>query len=191
MKLLLELLLNERYVNLLTPTDKEKYVDVVWDMMQQAYKPIGGFKSATSKDDLIQDTNLWKLVKRGDKIVSAAIYKDKNGRKSIAIATDGTLQGKSDLVKMKSDDIRLHRSWCESSGKAESFLKRLGAKPVSNKFAAKLTGKEILGYDVDGIHYTRLIQGEPHVKGIYGFPHLTDEMKDELKQEKIALNHPE
>ena len=191
MELLLELILLERYVNLFTPTDKEQYVDTVWDMLDQAYKPVGGFKSATSKDDLIQDSNLWKLVKRGDKIVSVAIYKDKNGRKSIAMATDGTVQGKKDLIKLKSDDIKLHRSWCEASDKAESFLKRLGAVPVSSKYAAKLTGKEILGYDVDGVHYTRLIQGEPHVKGIYGFPHITDDVKDELKQEKIALNKPE
>lgn len=184
---LLEITLLEHYVNLLTREDKEKYVDQVWDMLQKAYEPIGGFKSAADKDDLI-GSSIWKLIRKGGKIVSVAIYKDQFGRKSIAIATDGTPEGKAELIKLKSEDFKLQRAWCEASGKAETLLVKTGAKPLSNKLAAKLTRKEILGYDVDGVHYTRLIQGEPHVKAIYGFPEMTDEMKAELEKNDLELN---
>lgn len=177
---MMEILL-EHYVNLFSREEKEKYIDEIWDMLQKAYAPIGGFKSALSKDALIDESNLWKIVRRKGKVVSVSIYKDAHGRKSIAVATDGTEQGKSDLLKVKIDDTNLKRAWCEASGKVESLMKKANAKPISSRYAAKLTGKEILGYDVDGIHYTRLISGVPHLKAIYGFPKLTKEMEDELK----------
>lgn len=182
-----EIILLEHYVNLLTTEEKEKYVDQVWDMLQKAYAPIGGFKSASSKEELISDSNLWKLVRRGGKIVTVMIYKDKHGRKSIACATDGTDQGKADLMKTKDDDSRLRRAWAEVSGAVERIMIKTKATPVPNKYAAKLTGKEILGYDVDGVHYTRLIAGEPHVKAIYGYPEITPEIEKELEQNKIEL----
>lgn len=40
-----EIILLEHYVNLLTRAEKEKYADEVWDMLQKAYEPIGGFYS--------------------------------------------------------------------------------------------------------------------------------------------------
>lgn len=183
---LLEIALFEHYVNLHTPEEKQKLVDEVWEMLEKAYAPAGGFKSASSKDDLVHNSSLWKLVRRAGKIVSVVIYKDQHGRKSIAIATDGSEQGKKDLYKLKLDDLRLQRSWCEASGKIEAIIIKLGGKPLSNKFAEMLTGKKILGYDVDGIHYTRLIAGEPHSKVIFGFPELSD-----TEKEKIENSHPE
>ena len=188
---LLEIALFEHVVNLHTTEDKEKYIDAVWDMLQAAYAGIGGFKSATSKEDLIQNTSIWKLVRRGGKLVSVGIYRDLHGRKSIAIATDGTMQGKKDIMKLKDDDLKLQRAWCECSGAAEALMKRAKAVPLDNKLAAKLTGKEIIGYDVDGVHYTRLIQGEPHVKVIYGFPQISDELKAELAKSNLFLNKAE
>lgn len=186
-----EIALFEHVVNLHTSEEKEKYIDEVWDMLQKAYAGIGGFKSATSKEDLIQNSSIWKLVRRNKKLVSVGIYRDLHGRKSIAIATDGTIQGKKDLMKVRDDDIKLQRSWCECSGAVESLMKKIKAIPLDNKLAAKLTGKEIIGYDIDGVHYTRLIQGEPHVKVLYGFPKIDDELKAELAKSNLFLNKVE
>jgi hypothetical protein len=178
----------EHFVNLIEPDEKRKYADVVWDMLQQAYSAVGGFKSATSKEDLIQDSFLWKLSRRNGKIVSVKIYKDQYGRKAIGMATDNSPQGKSDLAKIASEDVKLRRFWAELSGPAEKFYVKHGALPLSSKFAEKLTRKEILGYDVDGIHYTRLIAGEPKLKAIYGFPEISDELKKEIeKDDRIEL----
>jgi hypothetical protein len=67
-------------------------------------------------------------------------------------------------------------------------MKKMGAKPLSNKFAAALTGKEILELNPDGFHYTRLIQGEPHEKIIYGTINLTPELSKTLAAQGIELH---
>jgi hypothetical protein len=183
-----ESLLVEHYVNLIEPNEKRKYADEVWDMLQKAYEPVGGFKSANSPEHLVDDSHLWKLVRRSGKIVSVIIYKDQNGRKLIGMATDGSSQGKKDASKIASEDAKLRRSWAEASGPAEKFLLKNGAIPIPAKFAKQLTGKEILGYDIDGIHYTRLIGGEPKSKAIYGFPRVSKELEADLHKHRIELH---
>jgi hypothetical protein len=184
---ILETLLLEHYVNLIDSEEKRKYVEEVWDMLQRAYEPVGGFKSANSPEHLIDDSHLWKLVRRDGKIVSVIIYKDQNGRKLIGMATDGSVQGKKDLSKIASEDTKLRRSWAEASGPAEKFLLKHGAIPIPAKFAKQLTGKELLGYDVDGVHYTRLIAGELKTKAIYGFPQVSKELEADLHKHHIEL----
>src|ERR1700741_3909740 len=148
--------LTEHIVNLLTPQDKQKYAIVVWDLLQQSYAPAGGFHSAASPEELITKSGLWKLMRRDGKITVAAIYRDQNGRKSIAAGTDGSQQGKKDYMAIKNADVSMNRAWAEVSGAPEKILLRSGAKPIPAKFAPLLTGKEIVEYNPDGFHYTRL-----------------------------------
>jgi hypothetical protein len=115
------------------------------------------------------------------------IYKNQHGRKLIGLATDQSRQGKTDLAKIAQDDHQLRRSWAEVSGKAETLIVKIGGKPLSHKLAKQLTGKEILGYDVDGIHYSRLIGGELKHKAIYGFPKLSAEQEELLKKNEIQV----
>ena len=89
---------------------------------------------------------------------------------------------------MKGADIKTRRSWSEVSHKIEALLGKSGAKPVPNKFAAMLTGKKILELNPDGYHYTRLIQGEPFEKVIYGFIDLSPEGEAELEHNGISLH---
>jgi hypothetical protein len=134
-------------------------------------------------------------VQRGDTITALGIYKPvakTNNMKSIAAATEteldpdtnkyvATAQGKKDLMMIKSEDIRLNRSWVEVSGPAEKLMLKMGAKPVPNKFAEFLTSKKLLELNSDGFHYTRLIQGEPHEKLIVGFINLSPEGEAQLR----------
>jgi predicted ATP-dependent protease len=76
-KLLPKSILVERYITLIKPEDRTQYVDLVWDMLQQTYKKLGGFKSARDKEDLIADSSIWKMVRKNGKIVAVSIYKDK------------------------------------------------------------------------------------------------------------------
>jgi hypothetical protein len=59
------------------------------------------------------------------------LYRDKNGRKSVASGTNGTSTGKAELAKMIQDDTRLNRSYSEIS-------------PNVYQFAQKAIGKELL-----------------------------------------------
>lgn len=113
--------INENYKNFIGPDsrkDREQWVDQAWDIVQKSYAHIGGIKGSgfKSKQDMIDNIPFWKIYTKGDKLVAASFYKDKGGRKSIAIATDG-----SDLGKKIVGDIfkaSLGVSYGEKSGPA-------------------------------------------------------------------------
>ena len=165
--------LNEHFVTLTNNNDMYKYIDIVWDMLQNAYKNIGGFLTAKTKDDLIKKSSLWKLVRKSGNIVAVAIYTSKNGgRKLIAVATDGTSVGKSALYSIIKEDIKMmnqREAWAETSDAMEYLYNKFGGVVVPSKYVQDiLKNKEISNQKDDG-HYTRYIMGEPHEKIIYGW----------------------
>lgn len=182
-------ILLERVYNAFTSTDKMKYADQVWAVLQQSYSKLrGGFGTASSLEELIEKSGLWKVVVRDGKVSAVNIYKDQHGRKSIASGTDGTPQGKKDFMMIKNEDVKFNRAWVEVSDAPEKILARMGAKPIPSKFAGPLTGKEILDYNSDGYHYTRLIAGEPHEKIIYGIVNLDPKLEEKLRNAGISTH---
>lgn len=181
-------ILIERVVNLFQPDDQMKYADQVWDILQKSYVKAGGFHSANDIQDLIAKTNMWKLVVRNGKVTAVNLYRDLHGRKSIAAGTDGTLQGKKDYMMVKDADIKYRRSWAEVSGAPERLASKAGMRPIPAKFAAMLTGKEIIEYNDDGVHYTRMISGHPHEKIIYGSIQLTPDTILKLTQAGVDFH---
>ena len=161
-------LLLERYVNITDSADKRKYGQLVWDMLQTSYEDIGGYKGASSIEELIETSSLWKLVRRNGKIVAISLYKDFKGRKGIGAGSDGSEEGKKALYDLWAEDLKLNRAWTEVSGKTEHIKLKQGFKPIPNKYAAEILNKEILNLNPDGIHYTRLISGVPYEKVIVG-----------------------
>lgn len=182
-------LLTERVHNAIGESSKLKYAPQVWEILQSSYSKLpGGFGTASSVEELIEKSGLWKIVVRDNNVTAVNIYKDTHGRKSIASGTDGTVQGKKDFMMLKDADIKYKRAWAEVSAAPERILSKLGAKPIPAKFASLLTGKEILEYNDDGFHYTRLIAGEPHEKVIYGVVNLNPELEQKLQNSGIDLN---
>lgn len=191
----------ERILNLHTPEQKAKYADQVWDLLQKAYQKAGGFKSAVNKEELISNPGYWKIAKRGDKITAVNLYRKVPQSNTFKIYASGaeaeldpekqeyraTEQGKRDYMAIKKADVTQKRSWAEVSGAPETFAKRLGAQPIPNKYAAYLTGKEILELSPDGYHYTRLIMGEPHEKIIYGFIGLSPDQEKALENNGLDI----
>ena len=161
-------LLLERFVNLHNPEQMSKYIDVVWQILQDSYAEIGGFKSATDKEDLMRKAGLIKLVTKDGRVVAVKVYKDELGRKSIAGGTDGSNEGKKWFMKICEEDIKLNRSWGEVSGKMEHIMLKRGSVPIPSSMVAYILGKPIHSYDPDGYHYTREIQGELHTKLMIG-----------------------
>lgn len=186
--LLSESILTERVVNLFNPADKAKYAGPVWDILQASYKEAGGFHSASSPEELIQKSGLWKMIVRDGEVTAIGIYKDQDGRKSIASGTNGTRQGSKDYRMLKNEDVKFKRAWAEVSGKPEAMMVKSGLTPLSNKFAAVLTGKEILELNPDGVHYTRLINGNPYEKVIYGSVKMSPETLQKLEAAGVSMN---
>jgi len=153
-------LILERFVNLFKKEDIEPYIEDIWNIMQRTYEPIGGFKTANSPEELLNKISFAKLVRKNDKIVAAALYKDKYGRKAIAAGSDGSEEGIKMVKQIIYEDVKMNRSWGEFSGKAESLLLKYGGVPIPNDMVEDILGKEIESKDKDGFHYTRMINGE-------------------------------
>lgn len=121
--------LSETYLNYHeADTDKKAaHADHVYSMVQKAYEPIGGIhgNGFKSPEDMSKNIHMWKLHKKEGKVVAAALYKKTaQGRKRVAVASDGTPEGKKALGKMMSDDYTRHRAHSEASGPSLKFLKK-------------------------------------------------------------------
>jgi hypothetical protein len=96
-------ILNEGFVNLIGQTNNEarkKYAPQVWDLLQKAYQKIGGIAGSgfASQEDMIINIPFWKLYLEGEQVKAVAMYKDKGGRKLVAVATDQSKKGLSVLA---------------------------------------------------------------------------------------------
>lgn len=128
--------LEERYINLIHDDPrKHQYKDEVHSLLTKAYEKIGGIHGSGFKDpdDMVKNIHMWKLAKKDGKVVAAALYKDKDGRKSVAVATNGTEEGKKHLAHIAKHDLINNRSYSEKSGPSLSFTKKsLGSDIVKH-----------------------------------------------------------
>lgn len=179
--------LAERFVNALAPGDKEKYKDKVFSLLQSSYAAIGGLKGSgfRNADDMVKNIPMWKMVRRNGEIVAVAMYKDKNGRKRVAVGSNGTQEGKDGVASIFKEDFS--RAYFEISEKSLAFhVKILGydflkkyATPVS--MVKGITGDETYPIEADDkeaakhpqlkqYFYRREIGGHLHTKLLVGSP---------------------
>lgn len=179
-------ILVERFVNLLgDDPEKDKYVDVVWDMITKSYARIGGIqgKGFSTKEDLINNIPFWKLVRKDGDIVAGAFYRDKEGRKRVAVATNGTDTGKVALASIMANDF--DRAYFEVSDPSLGFMvKQVGLDFVqgyarSVEQAQQISGDELQAPPANDPHvvkypslannfYQRDIGGHMHTKIMLG-----------------------
>lgn len=180
--------LSERYVNAFKIDDKDQYKDEVFKLLTDSYASIGGLKGNGFRDadDMVKSIPMWKMVRRGDKIVAVAMYKDKNGRKRVAVGSDGTEQGKAGVASIFKEDFS--RAHFEISERSLGFhVKLLGYDHIKS-FAIKpdkvseTTGEEIrFPVDADDVEvkrhpqlkeffYQRKVGAHWHTKILLGTP---------------------
>lgn len=178
--------LTERYKNLIGEDPvKDQYKDVVFAMLQKSYAPIGGIHGSGFRNpgDMVKNIPFWKLVMRDGQIVAGAFYKDKGGRKRVAIATDGSPEGKTGLQGILREDYQ--RAYFEISDRSLSFqakllgydfLKRFAKTPAQ---AAAISGDPVSPVPSDDpevtrhpplapYFYQRVIGGKLHTKIMFG-----------------------
>lgn len=122
-------LINETVLNLIHGRHEEemhKHKHEVYNLLQHAYSKIGGIHGSgfESPDHMVSKISMWKLHRHEGKIVAAALYKNKNGRKRVAVATDGSDHGKKALGHIMHGDTTKNRAWGEQSGASLSFNKK-------------------------------------------------------------------
>ncbi len=181
--------ISENYKNLFTAAEKRKYADEAYAQVIASYKAIGGIHGSgfDSVEDFIENIPFWKLSIKDGKIIAGAYYKDKGGRKRIAVSSDGTKEGKIALAKTMIDDLAQGRSYGEASGPSLSFLvKKIGYDEVK-KYAIPIEKiSKVLRVPVEpapkddpdvvnhpalkDYFYQREIGGELHTKIAVGTP---------------------
>ena len=179
--------LTETFLNLFSSPDKMKHKDEVFALLQASYAPIGGLKGAgfNSPDDMVQNVPFWKLIRKSSKIVAVAMYKDKYGRKRVAVGSDGSPEGKAAVASIFKADFS--RAYFEISSRSLNFhVKILGYDFIKNyafkpEDVAKITGDEISAPPVNDsevkthpplkdFFYQREIGGSKHTKILLGTP---------------------
>lgn len=157
--------------------DFGKYKNNIWRILQRSYKPLGGFKSYTSANEMAGRISMAILCVKKGRIVACAIYRDDlGGQKLNGCGTvDGSLQSKELLRGVIKDDIENLQKyhWVEVSPPLERWFKEEGGNPIPSKMAPNLLhkSKSKITEVGDGIHYTRQIgkDGDIATKAIYGF----------------------
>lgn len=157
---------------------REQHRTEIHNLLRNAYKDIGGYgghvHGSKAESDAIHkdiDNSMIKATKRDGKITAVNLYKKQFGRKSIAVATDGTQQGKQDFLKTKIEDNEFKRAWGEVSGKSETIARKINTPIISSSRAQELLNKNVTRHD-DSEHYTREIGGQPHRKIMVGYPKI-------------------
>lgn len=150
MELTFEKYLSERYVNVLSVDDKERNKETVFKLLTDSYASIGGLKGNgfRSPDDMVKNIPMWKMVRRNGKIVAVAMYKDKNGRKRVAVGSDGTQEGKAAVASIFKEDFA--RAYFEISERSLGFhVKILGYDFIKSNAVKPENVKGITGDDVE------------------------------------------
>lgn len=182
--------LAEGYKNLSTADDKQKYAEEAYAQLVRSYKKVGGLAGAGFKDvqDFIENIPFWKLrLGKDGHIIAAAYYKDKAGRKRVAVSSDGSREGLKSVVDAMLSDLSQGRSYGEGSSASLSFLvKQIGYDEVLKhaitpaKFA-EISGDELRDVPEDDAEvrahpklkdffYQRIIGDEWHTKIALGTP---------------------
>jgi len=152
--MLINEVLSETYVNAVGTDDramatKKKYLKQVWNILQRSYASIGGIKGKGfgSPEEMLEFP-MWKMGVRNGKVHAVVIYKDNNGRKSVAMGTDGSEEGMwfiSDIAKQE-----ITRSYGEKSKAALGKVLKTFPFDVLKPFLAtpervqQITGKKVI-----------------------------------------------
>ena len=172
------LMINERFVTPIKKDDMKKWASQVWKLLNDAYKYCGGLKGMNSIEQLINETDIWKIVRRGNKVTAVVTYSTKRGgRKNCYMASSQDEQGKHDLFMIMKEDAKLldREAWCEASGKTVSVKLKNGWTPIPNYIAQYIMkDKKFDELCKDGFFYVRQIGNHKFHKimlGNYGGKH--------------------
>lgn len=110
--------LKEAFTNAVGERDravKEKYKQQVWDLLQKSYAAIGGIKGSgfSSADEMVDKIPMWKMIARNGVVHAVVLYKDKGGRKSVAMGSDGSDFARKHIASLA--PAELTRSYAEKS----------------------------------------------------------------------------
>ena len=159
----------------LTDKEKSKFSDEIFDLINNAYAPIGGnpnYQSPSDVDGSEGDAN-YLVIDFDDDPEFDAVIVDKtkpSGKKSAALGHDGSPAARSIAVNFAALMLKNKGHYIEVSGKLKDIMVAKGVPIVTDEETIRtaLKGKDIEMND-DGT-YQRSLGGEIHTKTMMGNP---------------------
>ena len=156
----------------------EKYLPLVWDMLEKSYENIGGLQSYRDYNDFKKKKHLLMVVRDFDNrdLLACAVFRRiGESLKMTAIGCNQEDDGKlaiQQIVQHTITELKLHY-WAEVSGAIERYFKRHNGYPMPNTIASKILGVSdnlVIPSKKDMVHYDRVIERdrEKFTKMIYG-----------------------
>lgn len=185
---------------IMNDTNDKSYIinnsNIIWNILQDSYQQIGGFKGYRSIKDMIKKSSEIWIGFYNNQIVAVAIFNDYlGGNKLVGIGTiNGDLhkQGSVCVKQMINHSIQQYDNWywAEVSGRIEYLFEHMNGYPIPNVYAEEILKKGVT-LSNDGIHYSRTIgnSDEPITKAIYGFKDkdLFDKIEKECFERHIQF----
>ena len=130
--------LDERYVNAIGDRDidlKNQYKKQVWDLLQSSYAKNGGLVGSgfQSMEMMVEKIPMWKMVINNGTVEAVVMYKDKGGRKSVAMGSTGSPYAKKAISNLF--PAELQRSYGEKSKSALGALMKIVPWSVLEPYA--------------------------------------------------------
>ena len=153
--------------------DMQRYIAQVWLILVDSYAQVNGGLHYDSPEELIDDTQRWRLVVRHGQVIAVTLFKAKRGWKLVAMATCRNQKERARIALKRLIQADLSRCWMELSERAEAFvLKHCGGHHfvVHASLAADLLGKPVKMQVAGGFHYQREVCGFLKSKVIVGTP---------------------
>ena len=167
----------EKITNLLSPEEKKFWAEPVYNLLQKAYADIGGLKGNGFRDinDMVQNIPFIKIYRISTEIKGVIAYKDKQGRKIVALGTDGSSEGRKFIISVFRDQLLQGKAYIEASNKCIRFIEKIFTPAELKCIIIKPdTAQQILPDDkiepIDDEEYARDIGGHMHPKKMLGKP---------------------
>ena len=156
----------------------EKYLPLVWEMLENSYEGIGGLKTYRGYSDFKEKKHLLMVVRdfnNQDLLACAVFRRIENSLKMTAIGCNQENDGKlalQQIIQHIISELELHY-WTEVSGAIEHYFKKHNGYPMPNTIASKILQipvNHIILSKKDMVHYDRVIgrDREKFTKMIYG-----------------------
>ena len=149
----------------------------LFDLIDNAYKPLGGHPNVQSPEDIKSAADLFTVIDLDDDPEHDAVALAKNragGIKHVGLGHDGSKPARSAAVNYKAKELKTQGNYVEVSGKLFDILKAKGVPVVDDEDTVRsiLKGKEIQWngdgtYDreIGGKKLTKVMMGKPNISG--------------------------
>lgn len=157
----------------LSSSEVKAFEDEIFNLVNNAYKPIGGHPNFKSKSDVKSGADEFIVIDLdGDADIDAlaGVKKGSTGTKFVATGHDGEKASKSAAINHKVDKLKKSGYYIEVSGKMEDILRGKGLSPITDE---NIVRKTLKGKDINWLgngYYQRKIGSQVFTKLMFGKP---------------------